>query len=299
MYPVSRSSGHFSSYDGTPIYYEDRGKGEPIVFAYGIGCLINHWNPQIKYFSKNYRTVVFDYRAHNKSGTPEDPSEYTLESLAKDIEKLLETLNIPQAHFVGHSFGAQVLTKTYDLNPDLFKSLTFINGFVTNPIRGMFGSEVPTKIFETVKMGLETLPSFMSKAWKATVNSPLSVPVTALAGGFNLSLTNYKDIEIYVKALSQMELKWFVELFEQMMEYDGTPVLPRIRVPSLIIGGKKDSVTPAKHQYQMHELIQGSQITLMPYGTHCTQLDLGEYVNLRLEKFLKEVSASPKDAAID
>ena len=38
----------------------------------------------------------------------------------------------------------------------------------------------------------------------------------------------------------------------------------------------------------MHHLIPNSEYALIPYGTHCTQLDLPEYVNLRIEKFLKD-----------
>ena len=90
-----------------------------------------------------------------------------------------------------------------------------------------------------------------------------------------------------------MDLKYFLDLFEKMMQYDGTSVLSRIKVPALIIGGKKDSVTPIKHQIDMHERLPDSQITLMPYGSHCTQLDLPEYVNIRIEKFSKELKEKP------
>ena len=193
---------------------------------------------------------------------------------------------------MGHSFGAQVLCKTYDLYPDLFKSVTFVNGFVSNPISGMFGSDLPTKAFETIKSGFELLPDAISTIWKHSISSPLAVPLSALAGGFNLSLTSYKDIEIYARGLSHMDVKAFIDLFEQMMNYDGGPVLPRIECPALIIGGKKDAVTPVKHQVHMHEQIPNSQITMMPYGSHCTQLDLPEYVNIRIEKFLREVMES-------
>ncbi|MEZ4871425.1 MAG: alpha/beta hydrolase, partial [Bdellovibrionales bacterium] len=234
MSATPKSTGYFDSFDGTEIYYEVRGKGEPIVFVYGIGCLMNHWNPQIKYFSEHHKTVIFDYRAHNKSGKPEDDKNFTLESFAKDIQGLLEFLKIDSAHFVGHSFAAQVLCKTYDLYPGLFKSMTFVNGFVSNPIRGMFGSDLPTKAFETVKSGFELLPNAITKVWQFSVSNPIAVPLSALAGGFNLSLTNYKDIEIYAKALSHIDLKYFIDLFEQMMTYDGTDVLSRIKCPVLI-----------------------------------------------------------------
>jgi pimeloyl-ACP methyl ester carboxylesterase len=78
-------------------------------------------------------------------------------------------------------------------------------------------------------------------------------------------------------------------LFESMMKYDGRPVLERIEVPTIIIGGKQDSVTPQKHQEEMHQLVKGSDFFMVPYGSHCTQLDMPELVNLKIERFLRAV----------
>lgn len=288
MKSIQRKSDTFLSFDDTQIYYEDRGEGVPILFVYGIGCLINHWNPQIKYFSQTHRTIAYDFRAHNLSEAPKDPTNYDIEAFAKDMYCLLNHLKIKKVHVVAHSFGAQVVTKAFDMYPDMFFSITFVNGFVSNPVKGMFGSQVPTKIFEALKTGLGYAPNAAGAIWKYAISNPLSVPLAALAGGFNLSLTNYKDIEIYSKALSHMELRWFLNLFEHMMNYDGTDVLDKMQLPVLIIGGNKDAVTPAQHQKLMHHRLPNSQLTIMPYGSHCTQLDLSEYVNLRIEKFLSE-----------
>ena len=84
-----------------------------------------------------------------------------------------------------------------------------------------------------------------------------------------------------------MDLNAFIQLFESMMNYDGKPVLSRIQAPTIVIGGKKDSVTPQRHQEEMHQLIKGSDFFMVPYGSHCTQLDMPELVNLKIERFLK------------
>jgi pimeloyl-ACP methyl ester carboxylesterase len=77
-------------------------------------------------------------------------------------------------------------------------------------------------------------------------------------------------------------------MFEAMMDYDGRAVLERIMVPTLIISGKKDSVTPQSHQEEMHKKIRSSQFLMVPYGSHCTQLDMPDFVNLAIEKFLSD-----------
>ena len=287
MRKISVETGYFESFDGTKIYYETRGKGKPLVFVYGIGCLFNHWAHQVKYFSKNYKVILYDFRAHHKSSIPENPNNLNMESMAKDIDCLMKHLKLEKATFIGHSFGGQVIIKTYDLFPDYFSNIVFINCFIRNPIEGMFGSDLPRKIFEYLKKGYDLLPETISTLWKMVINSPLFIPITGLSGGFNLALTPFKDIEIYAKGISSVDLNSFIKLFEQMMKYDGRDVLERVKVPALIIAGAKDSVTPRKHQEEMHSLLPDSEYTIMPYGSHCTQLDLPIYVNLRVEKFLK------------
>ncbi len=79
-------------------------------------------------------------------------------SLSKDIVELMKHLNIEKAHFAGHSFGAPVLLKVYDEHPEKFLSMTFINGFARNPIKGMFGLDVVEPFFYFVKSQYEKQP---------------------------------------------------------------------------------------------------------------------------------------------
>lgn len=282
---VSKKVGQFKSYDGTKIYYEVRGEGPPIIMAYGIGCLINHWQPQIKYFSQKYQTIVFDYRAHHASEVPLDHTQISIDALARDLHALTDHLEIKTASYFGHSFGAQVLLRAYDIRPDCFHNLVFVNGFASDPISGMFGNGLASQAFHFLKAGFDVAPSTFSYLWKQAVNNPLSVHSSALLGGFNIQLTSLKDIEIYLKGVAAMDLNAFLKLFENMMKYDGRPVYDRIDCPTLIIGGKKDAVTPKTYQEEMHHRIQKSEFMMVPFGSHCTQLDMPDLVNLRIEKF--------------
>jgi pimeloyl-ACP methyl ester carboxylesterase len=289
MTPVSKSTNYFKSYDGTKIYYEVRGTGRPVVFAYGIGCLINHWQHQIKYFSQKYQVITFDFRAHHKSEMPAHEDQISIDALARDIHAMMDFLQIEKASFWGHSFGTQVLLRAFDINPAHFDNLVFINGFASNPIAGMFGNDGAAQVFRLVKRGFDVAPETLSYLWQKTINNPMSVQVAALLGGFNLNLTHLKDIEIYLRGVSSMDLRAFLKLFENMMDYDARPVFDRIDVPTLIIGGKKDSVTPQKYQEEMNLKIKKSQFLMVPYGSHCTQLDMPDFVNLRIEKFLQTI----------
>lgn len=292
METVSKETGTFESFDGTPIYYEVRGEGEPLILVYGIACIINHWHHQIEYFSKRYKVITFDLRGHQKSNPVMDMGQLTMDALARDIIGLTEHLHIQKAHFAGHSFGAPLLLKVYELRADLFQSMVFINGFAKNPIKGMFGLDVVEPFFYFVKSQYKLQPDLWNSLWKLAVDNPMSMYLTALAGGFNLRVTHFKDIEVYMRGVARLNLEVFLGMFETLMEFDGEPVLEKITVPALIISGEKDMVTPIRFQYHFKEMIKHSDFVLVPYGSHCTQLDFPDYTNLKIEKFLIEASKS-------
>lgn len=296
MMDISKKTGTIKSFDGTPIYYEVRGRGRPIFLCYGIACLINHWNYQIKHFSTHYQTIVFDYRGHHNSPIPENRENLTIDAICQDLKCLADHLGIESASYWGHSFGVQILLRYYDMFPSAVANMVFINGFATNPVKGMFGADAMATLFHAFKEGYKTFPETLKSVWKSAVTSPLAIPLTSLAGGFNVSLTSLKDIEVYARGVASMDLDVFITLFENMMNYDGTPVLDRIEVPTLIISGNKDGVTPMSHQERMHQRIRGSHFMRVPYGSHCTQLDLPEFVNLRIEKFLAQSGYGDKSA---
>lgn len=285
---ISFHSGHFKSFDGTSIYYEVRGEGEPIVFIYGLACLINHWHFQIEHFSHTHKVIAFDVRGHHRSGMPEDSRNLSLAALAQDIPYLLRELGIKRAHFVGHSFGAQTMLKTYELTPEIFKSLIFINGFAKNPIKGMFGLDVIEPFFQFVKTNYERNPAMLDLIWQKLIENPLSILGSGLVGGFNLKLTQLKDIEIYARGVASTSLSVFIPFFEDMMKFDGLSIAGKVQVPTLIISGEKDMVTPLKFQEELFATIKKSEFIRVPYGSHCTQLDFPDYVNLKIERFLNK-----------
>lgn len=294
METTPKETGSFESFDGTPIYYEVRGEGEPLILVYGIACIINHWHHQVEYFSKNYKVITFDLRGHQKSNPIIDMNQLTMEALAKDIVGLVKHLKIKKAHFAGHSFGAPLILKVYDNHPELFHSMIFINGFARNPIKGMFGLDVVEPFFYFVKSQYQNQPNMWNTLWKMAVDNPMAMYLAALAGGFNLKTTHFKDIEVYMRGVARLNLEVFMTMFETLMEYNGEPVLEKVEVPTLIISGEKDMVTPIRFQYHFKEKIKHSEFVLVPYGSHCTQLDFPDYTNLKIEKFLTDVSHNGK-----
>lgn len=289
---IEKKTGHVSALDGTPIYYEVRGKGEPIVFIYGIACLMNHWHNQVEFFSKTHQVILFDIRGHHKSTPVANINNFTYEHLAFDIKTLLSHLKIEKAHFVGHSFGVPYLIKTYEQFPELFLSMTFINGFARNPMKKLFGLDFVEPLFYFIREQHSKYPDLWNNLWKGLIDNPVAFQLAALSGGFNIKLTQFKDIEMYGRGVSRLDLVYFFELFEQLLKFDGTDVLPHVDCPAFIIAGDRDMITPTSYQREMHAAIKHSEFLLIPYGSHCSQLDFPDYVNLKLAEFLARSKSS-------
>jgi pimeloyl-ACP methyl ester carboxylesterase len=289
MSPITKTSGYFESFDGTRIYYEVRGQGKPLVFVYGIACLINHWHNQLNYFSQNYQTIIFDFRGHHFSETPADKKNLSIDALSKDILALCDHLDIKEAVFLGHSFGSEILLQAYLQRPVLFKGMGFVAGFFSNPFESFLTGRQLQQVFQHVKKAYNAAPAVMSALWRYGVTNPISVFLSAVVGGFNLQQTSMKDVEIYAQGVANIDVRVFLTLFEELTQHNGISDLSKIGVPTLVIAGEKDSITPTHVQQQIANSIPHSELYLLPNGSHCVQLDFPDIVNAKIENFLNSL----------
>lgn len=289
MIPIQKSSGYFNSFDGTRIYYETRGSGKPLVFVYGIACLINHWHPQLSHFSESYQTIIADFRGHHFSDVPKDKKNLCLDALAEDLIALCDHLKISNATFLGHSFGNAVILQAYLKRPELFKSAVYISSFFSSPFAHLVPPEQTAEVFNYVKKLYNVAPSLVTMAWKFGVTNPLSIFLSALTGGFNIERTSKKDIEIYANGVANMDVRVFVTLFEELMTHSNFEKLPQFTPPALVVVGERDSLTPLSMQQSIANSLPNGELFSMTEGSHCVQLDFPSDVNARIEEFLKKI----------
>lgn len=103
-YGNNPEAGKYASINGIKMYYEIYGSGTPVVLLHGNGGSIVGHSKRIEYFSKKYKVIAIDSRAHGKS--IDTTSVLTYEMMAKDIHDLLDTLTIDSALIWGQSDGA-------------------------------------------------------------------------------------------------------------------------------------------------------------------------------------------------
>ena len=280
--------GFVNSFDDTHIFYETQGEGIPLVFCYGVVCNTAQWKYQIKHFKKNYQIILFDYRGHNRSKSPKNPENLTIEGCAKDLKAVLDKLNISKAILLGHSMGVNVIFQFAALYPERVMGLVSICGTTFNPFKSMFNTDLSVAGFEFLKLTYLKFPDQFPKLWKKTIPSPLSRMLTGLLG-FNYQLTKSQDVKNYLDGVAKQPAETFFYFLQEMSRYQGEEILKKIKAPTLIIGGKKDLITPIKNQYAMYRKLRPlAQFLKVPQGSHCAHMDMPELVNLRIEKFLRD-----------
>ncbi len=90
--------------DGTEIYYNDWGKGQPVVFSHGWPLSADAFEDQMFYLtSRGYRCIAHDRRGHGRSSQPWQGND--LDTYADDLAELTEKLDLKDAVHVGHSTG--------------------------------------------------------------------------------------------------------------------------------------------------------------------------------------------------
>ncbi len=114
-----RLESKFFDSDGVQIHYVDVGEGEPVVLIHGFTSnLQQNWKGSglIDALRDDYRVIALDNRGHGRSGKPHDPAQYGIE-MVNDSIRLLDHLDIDQAHFVGYSMGAFITSKLMTTYP--------------------------------------------------------------------------------------------------------------------------------------------------------------------------------------
>ncbi len=113
-----------TSTDGTRLYYEEAGRGTPVVFVHEFAGDYRTWEPQLRCFARAHRCVTFSARGYPPSDVPSDPARYGQDIARGDVIAVMDALGIAKAHVVGHSMGAYTALHVGIRHPERCISVT-------------------------------------------------------------------------------------------------------------------------------------------------------------------------------
>jgi pimeloyl-ACP methyl ester carboxylesterase len=117
-----------ASVNGVHLYYETCGEGIPLLLVHEWGGDCQSWEPQIRFFSRRYRVIVFNARGYPPSAVPPEVTAYSQRTAVDDITGLLDHLRISTAHVCGLSMGAYATLMFGLTYPERAVSLTVAGG---------------------------------------------------------------------------------------------------------------------------------------------------------------------------
>ena len=119
---------------GVRLYYEEAGRGTPIVFVHEFADDMHSWDEQMSYFSRRYRCVAYNARGYPPSDVPKSPSKYSQTIATDDIAAVMRHLGIRKAHVIGCSMGGYATVHFGLRYPRMALSLTAVGvGYGSDP----------------------------------------------------------------------------------------------------------------------------------------------------------------------
>jgi len=198
-FPIT--SGYFSSFDGTKIYYEIRGSGKPVLLVHGFIVNSNSWKGAALYkdlLNQGYKVILLDMRGNGKSDKPHDTTSYANDAEAKDIIGLMDFLKIHKYSVVGYSRGSIITARLLVLDKRIQAAVMGGMGAdFTNPqwprrmmfYRALMGDSIPelNGVVNYVKQqGLDQLAlAYLQKEQPSTSKEELhkiAQPVLVISG---------------------------------------------------------------------------------------------------------------------
>ena len=149
---------------GVGLFYEDVGRGVPLVFVHEFAGDYRSWRPQVGFFARRYRTIAFNARGYPPSDVPDDPGAYSQEHAVNDIKGLLDHLKIPKAHICGLSMGGYATLLFGLAYPDRALSLTVAGcGYGSGGDREDFRKDVEQVVRRLEEEGMEQVAEFYTR----------------------------------------------------------------------------------------------------------------------------------------
>ena len=281
-----------TSADGTRLHAEVFGpEGAPtVVLAHGWIESITYWIFQIRELSGDYRVVAYDQRGHGHSGSAAH-GDYSLERMYEDLDAVLLAC-LPTGErpvVVGHSLGAMALigwAREHDADQRI-SAAVLVNA-------GVGGLVAEGKIFPAPDVLDRLFRGFVGRS--VFLGNPLPIPkfrspihhaiATHLAFGPNPSPA---QVQYLLDSLLATKVRARAAIGLAMADMEIDDAVPRLTVPTLVIAGEHDSMTPVVHSERMYaNLPLPVGLEVVPGTGHMTPIERPAELNAAIRRFLAE-----------
>ena len=238
------------------------GDATPILFLHGVGSDHHVWAPQIDHFSSERRGIALAYPGYGDSVLVEDA---TRDDYAASVLATMDSLAVDCAHICGLSLGGVVAIALHAMAPARCASLIIADSFAKHPDgQGIYDrSEAASRT-----IGMRALA-------EARVDALLGSAATPAMRHAVIDTMSAINPAAYVLGARAV---WLADQRDRAAAID---------VPTLVLVGDEDVITPAALSEQLAALIPGAKLAIIPGAGHLTNLEQPEAFNAAIEGFLR------------
>jgi 3-oxoadipate enol-lactonase len=256
------------------IFYKVEGAARPLVLVHPFPANHKFWEPVAALLAPRYRLVMPDLRGHGASQTGPGPA--TMEKHAADLLRVCEGVGVERAIFAGVSIGGYVLFDFWRRHRERVQALILCD----------------TRAQADTDEGRANRLNSAEQVLKEGKDRFLDEMITKLLG----ATTRSRRPDLVAKArklLGEMTPQGIAAVQRGMAERpDSIPTLKTINVPTLIVVGEEDTLTPPADSELMHKHIAGSKLEVVPQAGHYAAFERHENVVGILRRFMDGLPAA-------
>ncbi len=243
--------------DGRAVHYLDQGEGEPaVVLLHAFPLRAAMWEPQLDALSSTTRVVAPDLLGFGGTDAPDDPDAYSVDAWAGQVAGLLDHLGLGRVILVGLSMGGYAALAFVRRHPDHLAGLVLAD---TRP-----GPDAP-EVAQRRRAQIDQV----RRQGTAELNE------TLLGGLLGEHARRHRpDVVDTARRLMDSSPAGFIGALEAMIRRpDATPDLATVEVPTLVVVGDLDTLSPPDVARTMHAAIPGSILATLSDAGHLSNLE--------------------------
>lgn len=259
---------------GAPrLAFEEAGQGACVVFLHGIGGNRTNWRDQLDALAPAYRAIAWDARGYGDSDDYD--GDLVFPDFAADLLRLLDHLGVAKAHLVGLSMGGRIVMDFYESHPARVASLVLCDTFpgydgsVTAEQREAFIRSRQQPLLE----GKE--PRDIAPSVAPTLLSSQPSPAT---------------LQKLIDSMTVLHKASYLKTIVAMTRYEPVAKLADFNVPTLVICGDEDKLTPPAIAREMASTVPGAELVILVKAGHLTNIEQPILFNAALLGFLERVA---------
>lgn len=251
-----------------------------ILFSAGLGGVGSYWMPQVAGLAGRYRVVLYDHRGTGSSDRFAPGAEYAVADLSRDMLAVLDGLDIPTAHVVGHAAGAVAGLELARMAPDRVASLALVNGWLASGphFRRCFAIRRAIHEAEGVDGYLRAQPLFLFPAdWIDAHLDRLDAERAAHRDSFQDGATLYARMAA-------------------LERFDACDWIAGVACPTLVMVAQDDMFVPPACASALLASLPGARSASFAWGGHAINVTTPDVFNNALGLFIDQAVSSPKES---